>query len=111
MPSFDFSLATDENGYFQHSSRFNPRGPFSVKVELSVTLKQPADTLALGRLDIDPADGGRGNQARDFAVESGDTTSLGSWRLDGGDNVIVLTGRTEPMRANSNLQATIDAHL
>ncbi len=111
MPSFDLSLATDENGYFQHTTRFNPPGPFSFDVELSVTLKQPGETRAQGRLDIDPADGGRGNQARDFEVAAGDTASLGNWRLDGGDNVIVLSGRTEPARANSNLEVTVDARL
>ena len=111
MPSFDLNLVTDDNGLFQHTTRFNPPGPFSLNVALSVTLTQPGDPRALGRLDIDPADGGRGNQARDFAVDAGQTRSLGSWRLDGGDNVIVLTGRTKPERANSNLQPTIDAQL
>ena len=111
MPSFDFTLPTDDNGYFHHTAAYNPPGPFSLKVELSVRLNQPPDTKAEGRLDIDPADGGRGNQARDFVVASGESTSLGSWRLDRDDNLIVLSGRTEPARPNATLAVTVAASL
>ena len=111
MPKFDFSLTTDENGYFQHTARFDPLGPFSLRVELSVALNQPDDTRAQGRLDIDPVDGGRGNQVRAFVVAAGDTESLGSWRIDGGENLIVLSGRTQPARTNSSLEVTVNAQL
>lgn len=109
MPRYDYILETDENGYFQKSARFNPPGPFSLTLDLSVTLKKPADTLAQGRLDIDPADGGRGNLERAFAVRSGEKAGLGTWSLDGGDNIVVLSGRTEPPRADEQLEITLEA--
>ena len=111
MRSFDFTLPTDENGYFHHSTEYDAPTPFPLRVTLEVTLNQPLDIKAEGRLDIDPVRGGRGNQARDFLVESGEATSLGTWRLDGGDNLIVLFGRTDPPRPNDTLVVTVSASL
>jgi hypothetical protein len=38
-----------------------------------------------------------------------EAVQLGSWRLDGGDNVVVVRGITKPKRANARLVLQIDA--
>src|SRR5215212_5468426 len=98
MPKMTVEIRTDENGYFSKTVPFNPPGPFELTVRLSATLLSPFATGLWGNLDIDALDGVPSNQKQTFVLWHSETVPLGSWSLDGGDNVIVVTGKTKPMR-------------
>ncbi len=51
------------------------------------------------------------NQKRAFVAWRSEEVQLGSWHLAGGDNVIVVSGKTRPHRANARLVLEIDASL
>ena len=109
MSKMRVEIRTDENGYFSKTVPFNPPGPFGLTVRLSATLLSPFATGLWGSLDIDAADGKPSNQRRAFVVWHSETVQLGSWSLDGGDNIIVVTGKTKPRRANARLVLEIEA--
>jgi hypothetical protein len=109
MPKMEVEILTDENGYFSRTIRFNPPGPLGVTVHLSVTLLSPFATGIWGDLDIDAADGKPSNEKRAFMVWHSEKVELGSWRLDSGDNIIVVHGKTRPKRADAQLILQIDA--
>ena len=109
MPTKDLDIQTDENGHFGQTEVYNPLGWFDLTVELRATLLSPPETTVIGALDIDAADGSPGNPAKPFRASTGEKISLGSWRLDAGDNVIVVSGDTEPKRANTTLAIRLEA--
>jgi hypothetical protein len=109
MPSMQVQIKTDENGYFSKTVRYNPPGPFPIVVRLSATLLDPFGTGLWGALDIDAEDGSPSNQKRSFVAWHSEEVLLGSWRLDGGENIIVVNGKTKPKRANARLVLQIDA--
>jgi hypothetical protein len=111
MPTMTMEVRTDENGYFSKTVPFNPPGPFALTVRLTARLASPFATGLWGSLDIDARDGAPSNQQRAFVLWHGEAAPLGSWRLDGGDNIIVVTGKTRPRRANTRLVLEIDAAL
>lgn len=111
MPSFTLNIRTDANGYFQKTENYNPPGPFDVTVTLSAKLLAPNATEVRGELDIDPVSGSPGNQKKSFMAKTGVAISLGSWRLDGGDNVFVVSGKTLPPRPNTDLKIELIAAL
>jgi hypothetical protein len=111
MPTMTVEIRTDENGYFSKTVPFNPPGPFGFTVSLTATLLSPFGTGVWGNLDIDARDGDPSNQQRPFVVWHSEAVQLGSWRLDGGDNIIVVSGKTKPRRANARLVLEIDAAL
>src|SRR5215475_4516650 len=102
---------TDRNGELQQTVHFNPPGPFNLTVRLAAKLLEPVDTTVEGELNIGAADGSPSNERKRFVVATGQQTQLGSWRLDSGDNIIVITGRTHPQRPNTKLVVEIDASL
>jgi len=107
----NLDVDTDANGTIQQRITYNTPGPFDVTVTLVVTLLEPPDTVVTGELDIDGANGRTTNPAKSFRLQTGARLDLGSWHLDGGDNVIVLRGQTEPARANTRLRVQLDASL
>lgn len=109
MPKMTVEIRTDENGYFSKTIAFNPSGPFGLTVSLSATLLSPFATALWGDVDIDAADGNPSNAKRTFVAWQSEEVQLGSWRLDGGDNIIVVHGKTKPRRANARLVLEIDA--
>ena len=109
MPKMTLEIATDENGYFSKTVPFNPPGPIGLTVRLSATLLAPFATGLWGSLDIDAKDGEPSNQKRAFVLWHREAVPIGSWRLDGGDNIIVVHGKTRPRRANARLLLKIDA--
>jgi hypothetical protein len=112
MPKMKVEIKTDANGYFSKTvSPFNPPGPFGLTVRLSATLLSPFATGLWGYLDIDAADGSPSNEKRAFVVWHSEKVELGSWRLDGGGNVIVVNGKTRPKRAHAQLVLEIDAKI
>lgn len=111
MPRMTFEITTDENGYFSKTVPFNPPGPFALTVRLTATLLSPFATGLWGSLDIDASDGQPSNARRAFVLWHSEAVDLGAWRLDGGDNIIVVTGKTNPRRANARLLLEIDAEL
>jgi hypothetical protein len=111
MPQMTVELTTNANGFFSRTVPFNPPGPFGVAVRLSATLQSPFATGLWGTLDIDAKDGNPSNPKRAFVAWHREPVQLGSWRLDGGDNVVVVHGFTKPKRANAKLVLQIDAAL
>lgn len=109
MPKMTVEIRTDENGYFSKTVPYNPPGPFGITVSLSATLLSPFATGLWGSLDIDASDGAPSNQRREFVLWHSETVQLGSWRLDGGDNIIVVNGKTKPRRANAPLVLELEA--
>ena len=109
MPKMTVEIRTDENGYFSKTIPFDPPGPFALTVRLTATLLSPFATGIWGSLDIDARDGAPSNQQRQFVVWHSEAAQLGPWRLDGGDNIIVVRGKTKPTRANARLVVEIDA--
>jgi len=111
MPTMKLRLTTDGNGYLHKTERYNPPGPFSLTISLAARLLRPAETRITGDLDIDSADGSPSNNRRGFVIRTGERIALGEWRLDGGDNVIVVRGRTHPARPDTELELELDASL
>jgi hypothetical protein len=111
MPKMTVEIRTDENGYFSKTVPFNPPGPLGLTVQLTATLLSPFATGLWGYLDIDARDGDPSNPRRPFVVWHSEAVQLGSWRLDGGENIIVVTGKTKPRRANTRLVLEIEAAL
>jgi len=111
MPKMTVEANTDQNGDLRERVNFNPPGPFNLTVRLAAKLLEPMDTTVEGELDIDAADGGPSNQMKQFVIVPGQQIQLGSWRLDSGDNVIVLSGKTNPQRPNTKLVVEIEASL
>lgn len=111
MSKFNLEIPTDDNGYFKQTTVFDPPGPFPLRVNLTVTMTEPAATEVLAALDIDAEDGNPTNQEKQFVHATGDFVALGSWRLDGGRNIDVLRGRTTPSRPSTNLMVEIEATL
>ena len=109
MPKMTVEITTNSNGFFSRSVPINPPGPFSLTVRLSGTLMSPFATGLWGSLDIDARDGNPSNPRRPFVAWHKEAVQLGSWRLDGGDNVVVVRGITKPKRANARLVLQIDA--
>ena len=109
MPKMKVEINTDKNGYFNKTIRFNPPGPFMLTVRLSAKLLSPFATGLWGQLDIDAEDGNPTNQRRAFVAWHSEELALGSWRFDGGQNIIVVSGKTKPKRANARLVWEIDA--
>lgn len=106
MPKMTVEVRTDENGYFGKTVSFHPSGPAA---RISVTLLSPYATGVWGTLDIDTKLSDRANQQRAFVVWHSETVQLGSWRLESGENIIVVTGKTKPSRANARLLLEIEA--
>jgi hypothetical protein len=48
---------------------------------------------------------------KSIVLSTGEQISLGSWRLDGGDNVVVVSGRTSPVRSKTELEIELEANL
>jgi hypothetical protein len=111
MSTMTVEIRTDEHGYFSKTVPFNPPGPLGLTVRLSATLLAPFATGVWGALDIDALDGAPANDKRAFVVWHSEVVELGAWRLDGGDNVIVVRGKTRPRRPNARLFIRIDATL
>ncbi len=109
MPTMTVEIRTDQNGQFSNRTSYNPPGPFAVTVHLSAKLVSPFATGLWADLDIEPAQGQPSNQKRAFVVWQSEEVPLGSWHLAGGDNVVVVTGKTRPHRPNARLVLEIDA--
>lgn len=111
MPSqkFTFQVQTDINGYFMHSSKIDPPGWWELNVDLTANLLEPAETTVNGILDIDADDGNPSNSEKKFIIRQGEEISLGTWRLDGGKNTIVIHGRTLPIASNSTVSVEVTA--
>jgi hypothetical protein len=109
MPKMTVEIRTDENGYFSKTIRYNAPGPIGMSVSLSGVLVSPVATGLWGDLDIDAADGAPSNAKRPFVAWHGEVVYFGSWVLDGGDNIIVVNGKTKPRRPYTRLVLEIDA--
>jgi hypothetical protein len=58
-------------------------------------------------LDVDAVDGSPQNPAMPYTIAAGQEVALGSWRLDAGDNKLVISGVTFPIRANTQLSIEV----
>lgn len=109
MPTITRTLKvkTDENGRYETSQTFNPPGFWDYNVSATATLIAPADTTIDGTITITAANHSTDNPPKDFRISTGETADLGDWRLDGGDNVIRVTGQTSPVRANETVEVAV----
>ena len=108
MPKLTMEIRTDEHGYFSKTVPFDAPGPAGSAVRLTVTLLSPFATGVWGMLEVDARDAMPSNQRRAFVVWHSEAAQLGSWRLDGGAHIIVVNGKTNPTRANTQLVLEID---
>ena len=97
---------TDSNGAYHRQEIFNPPTPdfWPVSVSLKAKLLFPTDTTIICTLDVDATDGKPQNDMQEFSFSTGEQISLGTWRLDGGDNIIVVSGHTSPSRINTEVE-------
>jgi len=109
MPKMTVEIRTDENGYFCKTVLLDPPGPPGASACLTITLLSPFATGLWGNVDIDARDGEPSNRTQAFVVWHSETVPLGSWRLDARENVIVVTGKTKPVRVHTRLVLEIDA--
>ena len=111
MPKITLEIRTDENGYFGKTVLFDPPASLGPTACLTVALLSPFATGLWASVTIDARNGEPSNERRAFVVWHSEAVQLGSWHLDGGENIIVLTGKTKPMRAYARLVLEIDAAL
>lgn len=111
MPEVDLKLKTDSAGAFDERKTYNPPVIFPVTVKISVKLESPPGVKAKVSLDIDAEDGDPTNTEKTFEISTGETVDLGKWMLDGGDNLIVLKGTTNPPKRNAELGVKVIAAL
>jgi hypothetical protein len=111
MPKQIIRVKTDEEGAYKRVDQFNPPGWFDLKVELKATFLSPADTTITGTIDIDAEDGHPQNQSRDFTLTTNQQESLGEWHIDGGNNTLSVSGQTEPVQADTEIEIEVDINL
>jgi|SRR6266545_903738 len=99
---------TDANGSYSRTEVFDAPTPFPLQVQLKARLLSPADTTVSGSVDSDALDGNPQNAAKEFTITTGQQVSLGSWKLDGGDNLLVVSGSTSPIRANADVEIELE---
>ena len=109
MPKMTVEIRTDENGYFSKTVLFDPPASLGPTVCLTVALLSPFATGLWASLAIDAREGEPSDQKQPFVVWHSEAVRLGPWSLDGGENVIVVTGKTKPLRAYARLVLEIDA--
>lgn len=109
MPKMTVEIRTDEHGYFSKTVPFTPPGSRAATARLTLTLLSPYATGLWGTVAIDAIDCEPSTDRRPFVLWHSEAVQLGSWRLDGGDNVIVVTGKTKPTRVHARLVLEIDA--
>lgn len=99
-------VTTDENGAYNRQDIFNPPTPdfWPVRLSLKAKLLSPVDTTIISTLDVDAVDGNPQNDAREFRFSTDEQISLGTWKLDGGDNIIIVSGQTLPPLANTEVE-------
>lgn len=108
MPRTTLEITTDANGYFSATTPFDAPDARGATISVAATLLSPFATAVWGTLDVDAREGRPTNQPRAFVLWHSETVQLGSWRLEGGSYIIVVTGRTKPARANVRLVLEID---
>ena len=111
MPTQIIRVVTNEEGAYKRVDQFNPPGWFNLTVELKARLLSPAVTTITGTIDIDAEDGHPQNQSRNFTLSTDQQESLGKWHIDGGNNTLSVTGQTEPVRANTEIEIELDVNL
>lgn len=106
----NFTIRTDDHGYYQQTQNFSPPGPFGFTVDIFATLTLPAQGRVQGTLELDGPPGSS-PQSKTFDANSGQKISLGSWYIAHGNNILVVSGQTVPSQANATVTAEIDADL
>jgi hypothetical protein len=103
-------VVTDASGAYSHTQLLNPPGPFPIFVrELRAKLLSPGDTAVSGTLDVNAVSGNPQNPQKSYSIPAGQEVSLGSWRLGGGENRLVISGMTSPPRVNTQLSIEVQA--
>lgn len=113
MPTINRTLRvrTDADGRYETSQTFNPPGFWDYTVQASAKFLAPADTTIDGTITITAANHTTDNPPKDFRISTGESVDLGTWRLDGGDNNVRVTGQTSPARANEMLEIEVTAEV
>jgi hypothetical protein len=105
------TVSTDDHGRYSANQIVNPPGPFDLTARISFQLDHPADLHVTGSFQIAAVAGGIVNPPTNFDGRSGQAVDLGTVRLSGGDNRVVVNGVTDPVTPNTNLQFTITGTL
>ena len=108
MAKTTVDIRTDENGYFCKTVLFDALGSPGSTTCLTVTLLSPFATGLWGSVAIEARDREPSGEERTFVIWHSETMQLEPWRLDGDENIIVLNGKTKPMRAHARLVLEID---
>ncbi|MGA9994349.1 MAG: hypothetical protein WBP93_02990 [Pyrinomonadaceae bacterium] len=110
MPSFTrkLKIATDENGSYRRTDKFNPPGPFNFTAEVKATLLAPAETTVTAAADIDAESGNPQNQSREFVLVTGEQVDLGEWHISGGNNIFTFSAKTSPPRAHTEIEIELE---
>lgn len=96
MPSLDLKLTTDANGDIKDKTLFDPLGWLHLDVTLTATLLPPEGAEPKVLLDIVAVTEGTDSEPKSFTISGASEVNLGDWKIDAGDNVVVLRGRSEP---------------
>lgn len=109
MPTITRTLRvrTDADGRYETAQTFNPPGFWDYNVTAYAKLLSPPDTTISGTITITAANHSTENPSKKFQISTGETVDLGSWQLDGGDNLITVTGQTSPALANQIIEIEV----
>jgi hypothetical protein len=102
-------LSTDEHGYFSSTVPVQTQDATGVTLRLSATLLAPFATGMWATMRIDRPDAPPSIDARAFVLWHSEVAQLGAWRLDGGDHLIIISGKTRPTRTRARLLVELGA--
>ena len=105
------TVRTDDTGRYSANQIVNPPGPFDLTVKISFKLDYPAGLHVTGTFQVSAVDGGIVNPPKNFDGHSGEAVDLGTARLSGGDNRVVVNGVSDPLTPNTSLQFTVTGTL
>lgn len=113
MPTITRTLRvrTDAAGRYEAAQTFNPPGFWDYTIRAYAKLLAPPDTTVSGSITITAANHSTDNPPKNFRISTGETEDLGSWQLDGGDNIITVNGETSPARANETIEIEVTAEV
>jgi hypothetical protein len=108
VPTITVEVRTDENGYFSKTVPFSATNASGTRVALSVTLLSPFATGVWGTMEVDERDGAPSHQAKTFVVWHSELVQLGSWSLASDNSILVVRGKTRPVREGARVLLLID---
>jgi hypothetical protein len=103
-----YNIHTDDHGFYHNTQTFSPPGPFGFSVDLYATITTPAGAHVTCTVTLNNSSG---PQSKTYSADAGVKVSLGSWQIASGSDVLVISGQTNPMLANTDLAIDVEANL